>query len=71
MKVMKERGEEKGKGEEEEVKLERQFKPEQLAQPTRPRRIKKGVLERMNESEGPLGGPEKACGTGNKGKVWT
>ena len=43
-KVAKEEEEEKKGGE--VVKLERQFKPEQLAQPTRPRRLKKGVLER-------------------------
>ena len=53
------------------VKLERQFKPEQLAQPTRPRRMKKGVLERMKEAEGPLGGLRKLLEQGTKARVWT
>jgi len=62
--------EEERKGEE-EVKLERQFRPEQLAQPTRPRRMKKGVLERMKEAEGPLGGLRKLVEQGTKARVWT
>jgi len=70
-KVVKEQEEEKGKGEEEEVKLERQFKPEQLAQPTRPRKMKKGVFERMKEAEGPLGGLRKLLEQGIKARVWT
>ena len=59
------------KGEGVGVKLERQFKPEQLAQPTRPRRMKKGVLERMREAEGPLGGLRKLLEQGTKARVWT
>ena len=68
-KVVKEEEEER-KGEE-EVKLERQFRPEQLAQPARPRRIKKGVLERMKEAEGPLAGLRKLLEQGTKARVWT
>ena len=68
-KVAKEEEEEKKGGE--VVKLERQFKPEQLAQPTRPRRLKKGVLERMKEVEGPLGGLRKLVEQGIKARVWT
>ena len=68
-KVVLKEEEEKGKGE--GVKLERQFKPEQLAQPTRPRRMKKGVLERMKEAEGPLGGLRKLLEQGTKARVWT
>ena len=68
-KVVKE--EEKESKGEEEVKLERQFRPEQLAQPTRPRRMKKGVLERMKEAEGPLGGLRKLLEQGTKARVWT
>ena len=67
-KVTKEEEEKKGG---EVVKLERQFKPEQLAQPTRPRRLKKGVLERMKEVEGPLGGLRKLVEQGIKARVWT
>ena len=59
------------KGEEEELKLERQFKPEQLAQPTRPRKVKKGVLDRMKEVEGPLGGLRRLMEQGTKARVWT
>jgi len=59
------------KGEEEELKLERQFKPEQLAQPTRPRKVKKGVLDRMKEVEGPLGGLRRLMEHGTKARVWT
>ena len=59
------------KGEEEELKLERQFKPEQLAQPTRPRKVKKGVLDRMKEVEGPLGGLRRLMKQGTKARVWT
>ena len=71
-KVVKEEdeGEKEGKGKE-EVKLERQFRPEQLAQPTRPRKMKKGVLERMKEVEGPLGGLRKLLEQGAKVRVWT
>ena len=68
-KVAKEEEEEEKGGE--VVKLERQFKPEQLAQPTRPRRLKKGVLERMKEVEGPLGGLRKLVEQGIKARVWT
>lgn len=68
-KVVKE--EEKESKGEEKVKLERQFRPEQLAQPTRPRRMKKGVLERMKEAEGPLGGLRKLLEQGTKARVWT
>ena len=63
--------EEKESEGEKEVKLERQFRPEQLAQPTRPRRMKKGVLERMKEVEGPLGGLRKLVEQGIKARVWT
>lgn len=66
--VKEEEKESKG---EEKVKLERQFRPEQLAQPTRPRRMKKGVLERMKEAEGPLGGLRKLLEQGTKARVWT
>lgn len=69
-KVVREEKEQE-KGEEVAVKLERQFKPEQLAQPTRPRRMKKGVLERMKEVEGPLGGLRKLLEQGTKARVWT
>ena len=71
-KVVKEEdeGEKESKGKE-EVKLERQFRPEQLAQPTRPRKMKKGVLERMKEVEGPLGGLRKLLEQGTKVRVWT
>lgn len=71
-KVVKEEdeGEKESKGKE-EVKLERQFRPEQLAQPTRPRKMKKGVLERMKEVEGPLGGLRKLLEQGAKVRVWT
>jgi len=68
-KVVKE--EEKESKGEEEVKLERQFRPEQLAQPTRPRKMKKGVLERMKDAEGPLGGLRKLLEQGIKARVWT
>ena len=68
-KVAKEEEEETKGGE--VVKLERQFKPEQLAQPTRPRRLKKGVLERMKDVEGPLGGLRKLVEQGIKARVWT
>ena len=66
--VKEEKEQEKG---EEGVKLERQFKPEQLAQPTRPRKMKKGVFERMKEAEGPLGGLRKLLEEGAKARVWT
>ena len=42
-KVAEDKGE-KDSEEKEEVKLERQFRPEQLPQPTRPRKVKKGFL---------------------------
>ena len=67
-KVKEEEEDRKG---EEEVKLERQFRPEQLAQSTRPRKMKKGVLERMKDAEGPLGGLRKLLEQGIKARVWT